>query len=62
MVFGAREDNDMSISKNEHSYFANYLIDLAPDAHKPIQVVMDDSRELITPVTKLTQFINMKGL
>lgn len=41
---------------------ASKLLDEAPDAYKPIETVMDDSDDLVLPVTKLSQFINMKGL
>lgn len=38
------------------------LIDEAPNAYKPIETVIDDSRDLIEPVAVLSQFINYKGL
>jgi RNA-splicing ligase RtcB len=38
------------------------LLDEAPAAYKPIEVVIEDSAELIEPVTVLSQFINYKGL
>ncbi len=41
---------------------AEKLIDEAPDAYKPIEVVMEDSRELVESVTVMSQFINYKGL
>ena len=41
---------------------ADKLLDEAPDAYKDIAVVMEDSRDLVAPQVKLSQFINMKGL
>ncbi|KKM05336.1 hypothetical protein LCGC14_1755080, partial [marine sediment metagenome] len=38
------------------------LLDEAPDAYKPIEVVMEDSKDLVEPVAVLSQFINYKGL
>ena len=40
---------------------AESLIDEAPDAYKPINVVMEDSKTLVKTVTILKQFINFKG-
>ena len=37
------------------------LLDEAPDAYKPIEVVIRDSRELIEQVSRLSAFINYKG-
>ncbi len=36
-------------------------IDEIPDAYKPIDVVMDDSRDLVDVVTTLRQVVNVKG-
>ena len=41
---------------------AEKLLDEAPDAYKPIAVVMEDSRDLVESVAVLTQFINYKGI
>ena len=41
---------------------ARKLIDEAPSAYKPIEQVIEDSADLIEPVTKISQFINYKGL
>jgi len=41
---------------------AGRLLDEAPAAYKPIEQVIEDSKELIEPVTRLSQFINYKGL
>jgi tRNA-splicing ligase RtcB len=41
---------------------ASRLLDEAPSAYKPIEQVIEDSADLIEPVTKITQFINYKGL
>lgn len=41
---------------------ASKLLDEAPDAYKPIETVIEDSADLIEPVTVLSQFINYKGL
>ena len=41
---------------------AKQLLDEAPSAYKPIETVIEDSAELIEPVTMLSQFINYKGL
>jgi tRNA-splicing ligase RtcB len=41
---------------------ARKLLDEAPSAYKPIEQVIEDSAELIEPVTVLKQFINYKGL
>ena len=41
---------------------AEKLLDEAPAAYKPIDTVIADSRELVTPTAKLTQIINYKGL
>ena len=41
---------------------AKALLDEAPNAYKPIEVVIADSRELVEPVTVLSQFINYKGV
>jgi len=41
---------------------AKSLLDEAPDAYKPIEVVMDDSKDLVESVAVLSQFINYKGL
>ena len=41
---------------------AEKLLDEAPDAYKPIETVMKDSKELVETVAVLTQFINYKGL
>ena len=41
---------------------AEKLLDEAPDAYKDIEVIMEDSRDLVAPQVKLSQFINMKGL
>jgi tRNA-splicing ligase RtcB len=41
---------------------AKKLLDEAPSAYKPIDQVIEDSKDLIEPVTKLSQFINYKGL
>ena len=38
------------------------LLDEAPFAYKPIEVVIKDSEDLIEPITVLRQFINYKGL
>ncbi len=41
---------------------ARRLLDEAPSAYKPIEQVIEDSADLIEPLTVLTQFINYKGL
>ena len=41
---------------------AKALLDEAPNAYKPIEVVMADSADLVEPVTVLSQFINYKGV
>lgn len=41
---------------------ASKLLDEAPSAYKPIEKVIEDSADLIEPVTKISQFINYKGL
>src|SRR5207237_235169 len=41
---------------------AKKLLDEAPSAYKPIERVIEDSADLIEPVTVITQFINYKGL
>ncbi len=41
---------------------ADQLIDEAPGAYKPIEMVMEDSRDLVAPQVKLSQFISYKGL
>jgi tRNA-splicing ligase RtcB len=41
---------------------ANKLLDEAPSAYKPIEQVIEDSKDLIEPVIVLSQFINYKGL
>jgi len=41
---------------------AKKLLDEAPSAYKPIEQVIKDSADLIEPLTKITQFINYKGL
>jgi tRNA-splicing ligase RtcB len=41
---------------------AKALLDEAPSAYKPIEQVIEDSADLIEPVTVLSQFINYKGL
>lgn len=41
---------------------AEKLLDEAPSAYKPIETVIEDSRDLIEPVAVLSQFINYKGL
>ena len=41
---------------------AKKLLDEAPSAYKPIEQVIEDSRDLVEPVTVLSQFINYKGL
>ncbi|MEX2392229.1 MAG: RtcB family protein [Dehalococcoidia bacterium] len=41
---------------------AKKLIDEAPSAYKPIAQVIADSKDLVEPVTVLSQFINYKGL
>ena len=41
---------------------ASRLLDEAPSAYKPIEQVIEDSAELIKPVTKISQFINYKGI
>ena len=41
---------------------AEALLDEAPSAYKPIAQVMEDSKDLINPLSRLTQFINYKGL
>ena len=38
------------------------LIDEAPQAYKPIEQVMADSKDLVRPLQVLSQFINYKGL
>jgi tRNA-splicing ligase RtcB len=38
------------------------LLDEAPSAYKPIEQVIEDSADLVEPVTVLGQFINYKGL
>ncbi|MEE8385876.1 MAG: RtcB family protein [Dehalococcoidia bacterium] len=37
------------------------LLDEAPNAYKPIEQVLLDSKELVCPTARLTQFINYKG-
>jgi tRNA-splicing ligase RtcB len=41
---------------------AEALLDEAPLAYKPIETVMEDSKDLVETVTVLKQFINYKGL
>lgn len=41
---------------------AKNLLDEAPDAYKPIDVVMEDAKDLVEAKYELTQFINFKGL
>lgn len=41
---------------------ASQLLDEAPFAYKPIETVIEDSKDLIEPVTVLSQFINYKGV
>ncbi len=41
---------------------AKNLIDEAPDAYKPIDVVMADASDLVEAMYELTQFVNFKGL
>ena len=41
---------------------ARALLDEAPEAYKPIEVVIADASELAEPVTVLSQFVNYKGL
>lgn len=41
---------------------AKALLDEAPKAYKPIEVVIADSADLVEPVTVLSQFINYKGI
>jgi RNA-splicing ligase RtcB len=41
---------------------AKALLDEAPSAYKPIETVIEDSADLVEPVTVLGQFINYKGL
>jgi tRNA-splicing ligase RtcB len=41
---------------------ASRLLDEAPSAYKPIEQVIEDSADLIEPVTRISQFINYKGL
>ena len=41
---------------------AKALLDEAPLAYKPIETVMEDSRDLVETVTVLKAFINYKGL
>ncbi len=41
---------------------AEKLLDEAPGAYKPIETVMEDSKDLVETVTVLTQFVNYKGL
>ena len=40
---------------------AEELLDEAPSAYKPIETVIADSKDLIAPVTVLSQFVNFKG-
>jgi tRNA-splicing ligase RtcB len=41
---------------------AEVLLDEAPDAYKPIDVVMSDSTTLVEPVARLQAIINYKGV
>ncbi len=41
---------------------AEKLLDEAPGAYKPIETVMEDSRDLVAPQVKLSQFVNYKGV
>jgi tRNA-splicing ligase RtcB len=41
---------------------AEALLDEAPLAYKPIETVMEDSKDLVETVTVLKAFINYKGL
>ncbi len=41
---------------------AEKLIDEAPDAYKPIEVVIEDSKDLVDVETVMSQFINYKGI
>ena len=43
-------------------YNAVALLDEAPMAYKPIEVVMEDAKDLVRAEHKLSQFINYKGL
>ena len=41
---------------------AKALLDEAPLAYKPIEIVMEDAKDLVETVTVLKAFINYKGL
>mgnify|MGYP003323257577 FL=1 len=41
---------------------AEALIDEAPQAYKPIETVIEDSKDLVYTLTILKSFINYKGL
>ena len=43
-------------------YNAASLLDEAPMAYKPIEIVMEDAKDLVRAEHKLSQFINYKGL
>jgi tRNA-splicing ligase RtcB len=41
---------------------AQGLLDEHPDAYKPIDQVMEDQKDLTTPIVQLTQIVNFKGV
>ena len=53
---------EQMVGKTWQDRDAKSLLDEAPDAYKPIEVVMEDSKDLVEPVAVLSQFINYKGL
>ncbi len=53
---------DQMAGKTWQDRDADKLLDEAPDAYKNIEVIMEDSRDLVAPQAKLSQFINYKGL
>ncbi len=64
----AKETLDLTVFKDQMQgktwldRDAEVLLDEAPSAYKPIEQVIEDSREMIETVTVLSQFINYKGV
>lgn len=65
---GARRELDVDafraqmVGKTWQDRNADDLIDEAPNAYKPIAMVMQDAASLVEPVAVLRQFINYKGI
>ena len=47
---------------SEETDHDTWLLDEAPLAYKPIETVMEDSKDLVETVTVLKAFVNYKGL